>query len=62
MLKWQQRYIDYIRGLSDEKLLETVIYDAAGDDYDGCFTTKGRWMFAAIQEELFKRLPDSFKK
>ena len=45
-----------ISGCSNIDLLESTIYLAGGDDYDGCFTERGAWEFEALKQELKERL------
>jgi hypothetical protein len=45
-----------IRGLSNAELLDETLRLAAGDDYDGCFTSFGRWEYEMLQAELRRRL------
>lgn len=44
--------------LSNRVLYEELIYLAAGDDYDGCFTREGDITFKALQSEFEERLKD----
>lgn len=56
LLKWQIAMLEVIKEMSNEELLTSTIYAAAGDDYDGCFTDRGEWEFAELQKELHLRL------
>jgi hypothetical protein len=56
LLKWQEKFLVEIGKMSNEELLESTIWAAGGDDYDGCFTSKGEWEFAELQKELHQRL------
>lgn len=53
---WQQRVIDHTTDLSNEDLLEEVLYQAGGDDYDGCFTPGGMWEYEYLVKTLKERL------
>jgi hypothetical protein len=54
--KWQIEILEAIKKMSNEELLTSTIFAAAGDDYDGCFTSRGEWEFAELQKELHQRL------
>jgi hypothetical protein len=56
LLKWQIAELEAIKRMSNEELLEETIGLAGGDDYDGCFTSRGDWRFAELQFELHLRL------
>jgi hypothetical protein len=45
-----------IEALSNEQLLEEVLDLAGGDDYDGCFTSRGWRTFERLKVELESRL------
>lgn len=52
-----KRHVDKeISIMSNDKLLESYIELQGGDDYDGCFTTRGDVRFKAFSRELFDRL------
>jgi len=54
--KWQQEFLAWAEGLSNAALLSETLSAGGGDDYDGCFTTRGGWQYGTLQEELFSRL------
>ena len=56
LLKWQINYLQRIREMSNEDLLLETWDQAGGDDYDGCFTTRGQWEYNEIRKELISRL------
>lgn len=56
LLKWQIAELEAIKKMSNEELLCETIWASGGDDYDGCFTKRGEWIFAKLQNELFSRL------
>ena len=58
MLKWQIEELEAIKKSSNEQLLYDTIFASGGDDYDGCFTKRGEWIFGELQVELRKRLED----
>jgi len=45
-----------IAALSNDQLVKETIYEAAGDDYDGCFTDAGMITFDLLKAELTRRL------
>jgi hypothetical protein len=47
---------EYIEALSNDMLLEEVLNLAGGDDYDGCFTSRGRRDYERLLTELESRL------
>ncbi len=56
MKKWQEQYMAHVGALTLEELIELVVMDAGGDDYDGEFTERGEWAFEAIKKLLSDRL------
>lgn len=56
--KWKINEGKRIESLSNRKLLDETLELAAGDDYDGCFTTRGRIVFDLLQTELECRLSE----
>jgi hypothetical protein len=42
--------------MSNEELLRETLDLAGGDDYDGCFTDKGRRQYEILEAELHSRL------
>jgi hypothetical protein len=57
--KWQQEFLAWAKGLHDAALLAETLGAAGGDDYDGCFTSRGAWQYEALTEELLARLVKS---
>lgn len=55
-LKWQVAEKTRVSALSNYSLLEETLSAAQGDDYDGCFTSRGQWTFDNLKEELESRL------
>jgi asparagine synthetase A len=56
LAKWKREALGRIRRWSNDKLLTEAFDLAPGDDYDGCFTDRGEWEFAAMNAELDCRL------
>ena len=56
--KWQQAIIEREQKMSNKELLDEVINQAGGDDYDGCFTQQGLWEFEYLEGCLYRRLAD----
>lgn len=54
--KYQQMVIEREAKMSNQELLDEVIWAAQGDDYDGCFTTRGEWEFEYLKGKLYARL------
>jgi len=54
--KWEVELHESLSGLTNEELLELVIRDASGDDYDGAFTGQGLKEFRVERRELYDRL------
>ncbi len=55
---WQDKIIEFEKTLSNRELFDEVINQAAGDDYDGGFTTHGDWEFRYLRDKLERRLAD----
>lgn len=55
-LKWKEEFLNQIKNYSNEELLSECLNLAGGDDYDGCFTDRGEWMYGELQVELQTRL------
>ncbi len=60
MFKWQIVITDKVDNMSNKELLNQTLWLAGGDDYEGEFTTKGRFEYNYLTEELNKRLPDNW--
>ena len=58
LLKWQIAELEAIKKMSNEELLWATIWASGGDDYDGCFTSRGEWIFGELQIELQIRLTE----
>lgn len=56
LFKWQEAYFDVLSRMTNEEMLDEYTYLSGGDDYDGCYTNRGRWKYKKIDEELKKRL------
>lgn len=57
MVKWSKTEIDNrVAAMDNATLVRETVFAAAGDDYDGCFTSMGEYEFDALQQELEKRL------
>lgn len=56
MLKWKNEFLESLKIMNNEQLLEDTLALAGGDDYDGCFTKAGQWRYDKLLEELEKRL------
>jgi hypothetical protein len=54
--KWKIEEEKRISLLSNSELLEETISLAGGDDYDGCFTVRGDFIYGKLYNELNKRL------
>lgn len=61
LLAWQKKIVEDEKKMSNDALLTAVIEQAQGDDYDGCFTERGRWEFAYLGVKLRERLSDWLK-
>lgn len=61
-LKWQIEFVEKVRGWSNRQLLNEALGLAMGDDYDGCFTSRGAWQMQYLERELEKRLGDWLKQ
>jgi len=60
-LKWRTEEFTRIKKLTNKELLDEVLQLAGGDYYDGDFTTRGRWTYYRLKEELEKRLGEWLK-
>ena len=60
MTKWQKEIIDKVDNMSNRDFIDQILFLAGGDDYDGEFTTKGRFEYNYLTEELTNRLPDDW--
>lgn len=58
-LKWKNAYLEQISKMTNEEVLDEYSYLVGGDDYDGCFTDRGSWMFDQITIEFRKRLVEN---
>lgn len=56
LLLYQKKIVENEKGMSNEELLDEVLSQASGDDYDGCFTTKGLWEYNYLKSKLRERL------
>lgn len=56
MPEWKQKFLDRVKTLPLGELLIEVMQAAGGDDYDGCFTERGRFEFGVLRKELTSRL------
>ena len=56
LAKWKQEYLEQVRAYPNAELLVQAFALAGGDDYDGCFTDRGQWLFDAMSYELDTRL------
>jgi hypothetical protein len=57
-LKWEFAFLERIQKMSNHELMEETLCLAAGDDYDGCFTTQGAREYQLLKAELNHRLKD----
>lgn len=57
-LKWELEFHERVLKMSNAELLEEVLCLAGGDDYDGCFTTRGAREYDILFMELNYRLED----
>lgn len=56
MLKWQEEYLAHLKESTNKEILDEYTYLSGGDDYDGCFTTKGAWQYEKLSKEFITRL------
>jgi hypothetical protein len=54
--KWKIDEGNRIESLSNRQLFDETLELAHGDDYDGCFTTRGSIVFDMLRTELECRL------
>lgn len=59
LLKWQEEELTAIKNYSNEELYDVLLSSAGGDDYDGCFSVRGQWIYDHLEEEMFYRLTES---
>lgn len=57
-LNWQIEIEDTLKSITNDELLSSTIHLSGGDDYDGCFTNRGKYEFDAYRKELEKRLTE----
>ena len=58
--KYKYEILEKIKRLNNKDLLEETLELAAGDDYDGNFTPRGRFKFENLLLELKGRLKHWF--
>jgi len=58
---WQKKIMLHEVLMTNAQLLEAVLEQATGDDYDGCFTDRGRWEYMYLEEKLKERLAEWLK-
>ena len=56
LLLYQKKIIEKEKGMSNQELFDEVLSQAGGDDWEGCFTTKGFWEFEYLESKLRERL------
>ena len=56
MLKWKKEYLEHLKLMTNEEVLDEYTELASGDDYDGCRTQRGEWEYLQITKELHERL------
>lgn len=56
LLLYQKEIVENEKRMSNEELLDEVLNQATGDDYDGCFTVKGLWEYRYLEGKLRERL------
>ncbi len=56
LLFYQKKIVENEKNMSNEELFDEVLSQATGDDYDGCFTTKGLWEYNYLESKLRERL------
>ena len=54
--KWKQEFLTRVKTLPLGELAVETLQAAGGDDYDGCFTERGRFEFVVLRKELTSRL------
>ena len=54
--KWQANERERIQKLTNKELYDEVFDLCVGDDWDGEFTSRGRWTYYRLEEELSNRL------
>lgn len=58
MEKWKEEYLQQMKKMTNEEVLDEYSYLVGGDDYDGCWTSQGEWKFKEIEKEFLKRLKE----
>ena len=58
---WQKKIIENEKTMSNKELLDEVLDQAQGDDYEGAFTERGRWEYEYLLGKLHERLADWLK-
>jgi hypothetical protein len=58
MEKWKEQFLESIETMPNEQLLDDYSQLCGGDDYDGCFTSRGEWELEQLNKELRKRLKE----
>jgi len=56
MEKWKEEYLAKLPIMDNAELFSEYTYYSGGDDYDGCMTKRGEWIYTKVVEELNKRL------
>jgi hypothetical protein len=59
-LTWEKELKTFLGTLCLKQLVEKAILDAAGDDYDGCFTGRGAREYAILIDHINKLYSDVF--
>lgn len=54
--KSQEGYLEFLKGMSVQDLLEQMLEQATGDDWEGSFTPRGYWDYQQTKKELSSRL------
>ena len=52
----RRAFLDRIRSISNDELLEETFDAGNGDDFEGEFTDEGKWEYEALKSELRTRL------
>jgi len=53
---WQKEIAEREKKMTNRELLDEVLDQAGGDDWDGAFTDKGKWEYEYLIKMLEKRL------
>ena len=56
LAKWKQEFLDRLHKMTNAELLTVAFDENTPDDYDGCFTDRGRWRGNTSLVELYERL------